>query len=179
MSTKVLSQKTVLKADFFQINEVNLQLKDGSKRTYLDGRRDPSVCVLPMDENGDIYLIKQYRYMYEKYLLQTIGGMVEHKLSPLESAKKELAEEAGMQAKEWLEIGRYNAATSILTWEVIMFFAKGLNMVEKNLEADEDITLVKMSLTGALEKVFSGEITTVPSITLILWVDKLRQLGKI
>ncbi len=179
MSTKVLSEKTVLTADFFKINEVNLELKDGSKRTYLQGRRDPSISVIPMDKNGDIYLIKEYRYMYKKYLLQTVGGMVEHGLSALDTAKKELQEEAGITATDWLELGKYQAASSILTWETRLFLAKGLSMVKRDLEEAEEISVVKLPLQEAIEKVLTGEINTAAAVTNILWVDKLRQSGKI
>lgn len=176
---KLLSQKPILTADFFTVFEDHIQLPSGEERVYRSAKREPSVAVFPVDNEGNIYLIDQDRYLLQRRVLEGIGGMIENGLSPLETAKKELKEEAGIEAGEWKDLGSKKAASSILTWDNVFFVAQDLNLGDQELEDSEDIKVVKIPLTEAVAKVMSGEIISSTTIIGILMVDKLRQEGKL
>lgn len=177
--TKVLKRQEILSAKFFKVFEDEIELPTGSKRVHRNAIRDEAVSVFPLDDDYNLYLIDQYRYLHEKRLIEAVAGMVEDNLSPLETAKKELKEEAGIIAEKWDELGSVIAAGSIITWEQPMFLARNLTMTIQELEESEDIKKVKMSLDEAVEMVMNGRIKTAASTIGIMLLDKMRQQGKI
>ncbi len=177
--TKLLSRKSIFQAKFFTVSEDELTLPTGSKRTYHNVKRDANVSVFPIDEDYTIYLIDQYRYLHQGRLIEAVAGMIEGEYTPLETAKKELKEEVGMKAETWTELATIKAAGSIITWDQILFLAKGLNFGEQELEESENIKLIKMSLDEAVGKVMQGEINTGSTVVGILMIDRLRQEGKL
>ncbi len=177
--TKVLSRKSIFRSRFFTVNEDEVELPTGSRRVYHNVIRDPAVSVFPLDDDYNIYLIDQYRYLHGKRLLEAVAGMVDENEATLDTAKRELKEEAGITAEEWIPLGVQVAAGSISTWNQPLFVAKKLNLGKQQLEESEDIKVVKISLDEAVQKVLHGEIETSASVTGILMIDKMRQEGKI
>ncbi len=97
--TKVLKRQEILSAKFFKVFEDEIELPTGSTHVHRNAVRDEAVSVFPLDDDYNLYLIDQYRYLHEKRLIEAVAGMVEDNLSPPETAKKELKEEAGIVAK--------------------------------------------------------------------------------
>lgn len=177
--TKIVSRKELLTSKFFQVFEDTIEIENGDKHVHKNATRDPSVIVIPLDEEGNIYLIDQYRYLINSRVIEGISGMVEDGLTPLETAIKELKEEGGITAEEIKEIAVTKSAASIITWEQFIFIAKDLSFKDQELEDTEDIQLVKMSLEEAISMIMNGSIKTSSTINAILIVDKLKQQGKI
>jgi ADP-ribose pyrophosphatase len=177
--TKLVSRKPIFKADLFTVFEDSVELLNSEKRTYHSVKRNAAVSVVPLTSDNQVYLIKQYRHMYERWMLEAIAGMIDPGEDPLTTAKRELKEESGLEAKEWKQLGVVHAAGSIVTWDHFTFMAKGITEGESRLEASEQIELVKMPLEEAVEKVMNGEITTSGSIANILMLHQLLITGKL
>jgi ADP-ribose pyrophosphatase len=177
--TKILSQKKVFQSKFISVFENELEFKNGTHRTHTDAIRDPGVFVYPIDEDGNIYLIEQYRYLHSQTIIEGVAGMIENGDDPLMAAKKELKEEAGITAKVWKKIAEMKAGASIISWNNTVFLAQELTFGSTQLEDSEEISVIKVSLERAVAMVMSGEIFTSSSIAGILMIDKLRQEGKI
>lgn len=177
--TKVLSKKSILQAKWFDVYEVELELPNGVKRTHRDVIRKPSVSIFPLDDEYNLYLIDQFRYLIHGRILESVAGMLDEGEEPLEAAKRELKEETGIEAREWMSLGTQYSGASICTWEKTIYVAKKLTMGQAKLEATEDIKLVKIPLDEAIEKVLHGEFKTETSAYAILKIDKMRQQGKI
>lgn len=177
--TKIVSKKTVMQSELFTVYETELILKNGSKKTYQSILRKPAITVLPITSEYEIYLIKQYRFSHEAYLLEAIAGFIEDGENPHDSARRELKEEGGIEAKKLIPLPTIDSAGSIALWKQYMFLAKELKVGENNLEEDEEIELVKMSLEEGVEKVLSGEITTAPTVISILTAQIMKNKGQI
>lgn len=177
-SIKVTSEKILLKTSLFEFVESQVSIGD-VKDTYHHIRRKPAVMVFPITQNYDIYLIWQYRYLYEKTVLEAVAGFIDEGETPMEAAKRELKEEIGLVAGTLDHILKTEIAGSIVKSTLHLFLAKDLKEMQHNREAGEEISLVKMPLDEAVEKAMRGEFHNATTVAGILMLDKLRRDKKI
>jgi len=178
--TKVISKKEIFKGKMFTVYEDQLVLSTGSKRTYHSIIRRPAVSVFPLDKEGNIYLIDQYRYLHENRLIEAVAGMIEDGEDIKNTAVRELREELGIKAKKIKYLGKMRSAGSIVSWYQELFLAQDLEFGDMEHEESEDIKPVKMKFSKAVEKVVNWEIdSTPPTMFGILLIDKLISQGKI
>ena len=176
---KINSKKTVFKAELFDVKEISLENGAGKIKIHHEVERTPIVAVFPLTDSYEIYLISQYRYMFEKTVLEAVAGHVDKGETAIAAARRELKEETGMDALQFEELARTQTSASVFKSPVNLFLAKGLEMGESNPDETEEISLVKMPLKEAVEKVMSGEINHLASMTGILMLDKLRSEKKL
>lgn len=176
---KIVSQKSVFRAKLFNVKEVVFKNKKGTKRFHHIVERDTTVAVFPLTDQYEVYLISEYRYMLDRVLLEAVAGFVKRNETPLAAAKRELHEETGIVANQMEEITKFDVAASVIKAKKHIFLAKGLEFGEKHLDKEEEISLVKMPLDLAIEKVMLGEINDSASIIGIFFLDKLRRDKKL
>lgn len=176
---KINSKKTLFNGKFLKLHEVLLQTKNGKTKTHYNVERVETVSILPITTNYEIYLISQYRYIYGKRMIEAVAGTVDTGERPLETAKRELQEEAGIEAKKWDKIGTIYLAGSYIKSQVSLFLARELTLGKSSLEEDEDITRILLPLEEAAQKVLQGQITYAATISGILMLDRLKREGKI
>lgn len=133
--------------------------------------------ILPVDDDGNVYLIEEYRYAVERLCIECASGAIEKGQTPLEAAKRELHEEAGLEADEWLDLGYIDPFTSVTNAPHHLFIARKLHEVGQQLESSETIEVKKYTLEEAYQMVLDGRINFSPACILILRA-KLLVLGK-
>jgi 8-oxo-dGTP pyrophosphatase MutT (NUDIX family) len=178
-TVKVVKKELVYDTPFIKLRKFTLRTDSGKEVTHYNTDRVATVTIVPIDENLNIYLIKQYRYLHEATLLEAIAGTVDEGEETLATAKRELLEETGIRATKWKKLTDLTLGASYVRAGVAMYVAQDLSFGTAAPEEDEEIELVKMPLAKAVEKVMTGEIVTAASIAGILMVDKLRQDGKL
>lgn len=178
-TVKILSEKQIHTADLFKINQVELEFPNGLKKTWENVVRQNAISIFPITDDYEIYLVKQYRYLYGKEMLEACAGFLNPGEDPKETAKRELQEETGLIAEEIIFLGNVLPSASVIKWNQYNFYAKGLSQGKTHFDDVEDIKLIKMPLEEAVEKVFSGEIETGPAQVGILMLDIMRREGKI
>ena len=141
---------------------------DGKESVFSSARIRDGVSVLPIDEKGYAYLIDGYYFGIKKRLTATVSGGIDNGEKPLHAAKRELKEELGIEAKEWISIGRIVRIPSIVSCSASLFVAKNLRFGNPHREPDEDIRMVKMKFSKAFEMVLKNRILDECSSTLIL-----------
>ena len=176
---KLVSQKTILRAKYFDVKKIDFETKTGKKKIHHLAERVPIVLVFPLTDSYEIYLLSEYRYMLKKTIIAAVAGHIEKKETTIAAAKRELKEEAGISAMQLEEIARIEMSGSVFRSKSYLFLAKGLEIGNNKLDDDEEITLVKMPLNVAVEKVINGEINHAASMIGILLLDKLRSQKKL
>lgn len=162
---KKLSSKLVYKNDWFSVRED--QVEKPGNRTGIYGVLDtnPSVFIVALNENNEVYLEGLFRYPTEKYGLEVPAGGSD-KQDLLEAAKRELLEETGLEAGSWKEIGKFSPLNGIASEVSHVFLARDLEETGRELDPNEGIIEIKKV---AFEKVFdlveSGEISDGQSIS--------------
>ncbi|MDO8582969.1 MAG: NUDIX hydrolase [bacterium] len=176
---KLVSQKSVLRAKLFNVKEIVFENQKGKQKIHHVAERDTVVSIFPLTDKYEIYLVSQYRHTLEKTVLEAISGYMEGKETTIAAAKRELREEAGITAQQLEELARVDLAGSVFKSKIHLFLAKGLEMGDNDLDEDEEIEVVKMPLSVAVEKVMIGEISHAGSMIGILMLDKLRREKKL
>lgn len=176
---KIVSQKSILRAKLLNVKQIDFENKTGKRKTHYIAERSPIVSVFPLTDSYEIYLLSEYRYMLKKIIIEAVAGHVERKETTIAAAKRELKEEAGISAMQLEEIARIEMSGSVFRSRTHLFLAKGLEIGKNKLDEDEEISLIKMPLEVAVEKVMIGEINHSSSMIGILMLDKLRTQGKL
>ena len=137
--------KKVFGGVLFDVYQWEQELFDGTKTLFEKLKRPDTVVVFPVLEDGKILLTEQEQPGKEPFVGAT-GGRVDNGEDILEAAKRELLEESGYEASEFI-LWDAQHPTSKIDWVVYTFIAKGLKKVsDMNLDAGEKITLKPVSL---------------------------------
>jgi 8-oxo-dGTP pyrophosphatase MutT (NUDIX family) len=139
--------------------------------------KNKAIGVIPVDEDGNTWLVGQYRYTLNEYHWEIPegGGVIGE--DPLTSAQRELKEETGMTAQRWTLLTRLHTSNSVTDEEGFVFLAEGLTPGETELEETEaDLKVWKLPLKEALDMVLKGDITDSMSIIGLLMYARMRGL---
>ena len=139
------------------------------------------VCVLPIDKNGDILFVKQFRYPYMSETLEIPAGKrdKEGDSDPLTCGKRELKEETGATAQNYIPLGTLYPSPGYTDEVIYMYAATGLTFGDAQPDDDEFINLIRIPIKQAVDMVMAGEIPDSKTQTAILKAYFLIQNGEI
>ena len=129
-----------------------------------------AIGIVPVDEQGYTWLVGQYRYALDQYTWEIPEGGCPLGTDPLETAKRELKEETGMEASEWIQITDFHTSNSVTDEYGIAYLAKGLSYGEAEPEETESLQLKRIPLQEAIDMVLRGEITDALSMMALMKV---------
>lgn len=156
------------KNPWIEVNEDQVIRPDGKPGIFGTVKIKSGVSVLPLDDSGFVYLTEEFRYALGKGSIEVVSGAIDKDETPINCAKRELKEELGIEAKEWIDLGLVNPFTSVIASPAYLFLAKNLKFTKRNQEGTEIITLKKFKLGEAVKMVLDSKITHGPSCVLIL-----------
>ena len=138
--------------------------------------KNTAIAVLPIDSEGNTYLVGQYRYTINAYSWELPEGGCLHEL-PLDAAKRELKEETGLIAKKWTFLGEQYLSNSVTDEKSMMYLAENLSMKESEPESTEILQIKKIPVQEAIQMALNGEIKDVLSAaTLMTYALKFPSL---
>lgn len=132
--------------------------------------KNTAIGVVPIDDDGNTWLVKQSRYTLDQYTWEIPEGGCPKGENPLDAAKRELEEEVGLQANQWKRLMTMHLSNSVTDEYCEVFVARDLFAGQQALEATEDIEYRKLPLTEAIAMVKRGEITDGISVAALLRV---------
>lgn len=127
-----------------------------------------AVVILPVDGEGRILWIRQYRYAAGRDLLELPAGTLEPGEEPEATARREIVEEAGVRADTWQRLGGFFSAPGFCTEYLHCYLATGLTPDQADGDEDEDIVVVPMTLEESLAMVDRGELEDAKSLAALL-----------
>ena len=173
---KTLSTRQVYDNNWIQVNEDQVINPAGGKGIY--GRvhfKNKAIGIIALDDQGNTWLVGQHRYPLNAYSWEIPEGGCPLGTIPLESAKRELKEEAGIIASRWQEIMKFHTSNSVTDEEGFIFLAEELSFGANELEETEaDLVVKKVPFKVAIDMVMRGEITDSMSVAGILKVARLK-----
>ncbi len=127
-----------------------------------------SVILVPVDESGKIYFVRQYRHAAGQEMLELPAGTLEPGEAPEACAAREVREETGMEAANIQEIGSFYLAPGYSTEFMHVFLATGLTHNPLEADADEFLSLETLSLDKALQQAQSGQLPDAKTLAALL-----------
>ena len=158
--------------DFAEFYEDKVLKPDGTPSSYAVMRMKPGVSVLAVGDDGTAYLTKQFRYAVGRESVEVVSGMIDEGEGASAAARRELREELGIEADEWVDLGLIDAVTSQVFCPANVYLARGLKFGQTERDASEEMETVRMSFAQAVDAVMRGEITHGLSCVLILKADR-------
>lgn len=158
-----LEEKTLESNQIFDGKVVKLfvdkaQLENGEAVTREVIKHPGGVCVVPLDENGNVLFVKQYRYPHHQVMLEIPAGKLEWGESHHDCGLRELREETGCTCDSYTYLGSL-VPTPAYCGEIIhMYLAEGLHYGKQDLDEDEFLDIERIPLQKAAEMVMNNEI---------------------
>ncbi|MEW4570105.1 NUDIX hydrolase [Tautonia sp. JC769] len=126
------------------------------------------VAILPVDDDGTVYLTREFRYAIGRDSIEVAGGGIDEGESPLVAARREAREELGVEASDWSQLGTIDPFTAIVRSPAHLFLARGLSFTSTERDGAEVIETIRIPFDEAIRLVLAGTITHGPSCVLIL-----------
>jgi ADP-ribose pyrophosphatase len=139
-----------------------------------------AIGIIPLDGEMNTYMVGQFRFATDCYSWEIPegGGPLEEN-NPLDSAKRELLEEAGLKAENWSELLRMHLSNSVSDELCIIYLARGLKQFEPEPEDTEKLAIRKVPFAEIYGKVCKGEISDAITIAAVLKLQLMIMEGKL
>jgi len=174
---KTLSEKLVYENQWIRVVEHNVINPSGGNGIY--GKvtiKGSAVGVIPIDEDGNTWLVGQYRYTLDEYSWEIPMGTVPTEEAYEDGAFRELKEETGLIAKKFEFLCKIHTSNSVTDEVGMVYIATGLSQGQTEFDETEDIKVKKAPFSEALRMVMDGEITDSLSVAGILKYARVKNL---
>ncbi len=142
----------------FTLEEETLTLPNGLTTKHVTLTHPGAVLIIPITENNTLILLRQYRPSIKQWIYEFPAGTLESGEDITLCAQRELAEEAQLQAKEWLALGECLPAPGFCNEVQYLFAAKGLSPCHAEMDDDEVIEVVEFSIEQVKAMIAGNEI---------------------
>lgn len=168
---QITGEKNVYDNKWINVTEYDVINPSGGKGIY--GKvhfKNLAIAVVPIDSEGNIYLVGQYRFTIDEYSWEIPEGGCPEGTDPLDTAKRELLEETGLIAGEWMEIMQLHLSNSVTDELAYIYLARQLLQANAEPEETEQLQIKKLPFTTVYEMVMDGRIKDALTVAAVLKV---------
>lgn len=158
LQEETVSNTSVYEGRIFTIMHDTVRLEDNQIAVRDVLVHTGGVCVIPVTENNEIYMVKQFRYPFKEVTTEIPAGKLERGENPYDCGKRELLEEIGCTCTEYIPLGEIYPTPAYDTEIIYVYLAKGLKFEKQKLDNGEFLDVEKISLSDAVKLVMNGEI---------------------
>ena len=168
MAYEVVDSKITHNGLIIDVSIDTITLPDGRTAKRETVLRGNAAAILPIDADGNIVLVRQYRHAAKQMALEIPAGMLDDGEDPLACAAREMEEETGYKSDNISLMFSIYPSMGYFTEIIHIYKAEGLYQGSQNFDSDEFIEVVKMPLAKAVELIYSGGIVDAKSICAIM-----------
>lgn len=174
LTTKLIYDGRVIK---YYLDTVELPNGNTAEREYVKHRG--GVCVAALDEENNLFFVRQFRYPYKEITLELPAGKLEKGSTPLENGKRELLEETGCEGYSFISLGQLYPSTGY-TDEIIHLYACRVKSVcEQQPDFDEFLNVERIHIDKAVEMILNNQLPDAKTQVAVLKLSELLRLKRI
>jgi len=176
----VLKQATVYENEWIRVEHHEVLDPSGKLGVYGTVHfKNQATGVVPIDENGNVILVGQYRFPLRTYSWEIPEGGGTQSAPALESAQRELREECGLSARHWIEILGMDLSNSVSDERSTAFLAWELSEADGQPDETEKLQVARVPFWEAVEQVKRGEIRDAISVAALVRVALMSLQGEL
>ena len=171
--------KTLYDGKILTLRVDRARLEDGREVTREVVGHRGAVCVVAVNEQDELLLVRQFRYPHGKVLTEIPAGKLDPGETPESCGRRELEEETGCRADTFVSLGKLLPTPAYSEEVIYMYYAAGLHRTQQHLDEGEFLDVEKLPFAGAVEKVLDGTFTDAKTQIGIMKAHLLRQAGRL
>ncbi len=168
MTHTILSRKTVFNGHAFDVENLQVRLPDGRERAYDLVSHKDSVTLVPLDDDGNVWFVSQYRMGCECQMLELPAGVMDDGETPEACAAREIREETGMAAVSLRLLGSVYLAAGYSSEINHIFLATDLTLATLEMDEDEFLDVKRFSVGEVWKMIEKGELIDSKSLAALL-----------
>lgn len=177
LTEKQLDSQVMYDGGFIEVLKDTVRLPDGSISTREYITHPGAVAMLALLDNGNLVMERQFRYPLHREFIELPAGKIDDGEDILGTAQRELLEETGYVADEWIHLTTAWPCIGYSDERMEYFLARGLKHVGRNLDDGEFLEVFELSLADAIEWIRQGKITDSKTIVGLFWLEKALNAG--
>lgn len=167
-------REELLRGRFLHVLRDTVRLPDGGSDTREYVVHPGAVMVVPMLDDGRLVLERQYRHPMGRVMVEFPAGKLDAGEDTWTCGRRELLEETGYTAREWARAGVLHPVISYSTEFIEIWFARGLVLHERQLDAGEFLEVFSASVDELLLWCRDGRVTDAKTLSAALWLQNLQ-----
>jgi ADP-ribose pyrophosphatase len=179
MKHEILNRKTIFEGRIFDVQILETRLPDGKQTQYDIVSHPGAVALVPVDQDGNIWFVSQYRVAAGKTLIELPAGLLEPGEDPDNTARREIREEIGQATNKLVRLGEIYLTPGYSNELIQLYLAYDLSPERLDHDDDEFIDIVAVPIEQAYEMARNGEIVDGKTLAALLMAQPhLEQLHK-
>ena len=158
LQEKTITSDSIYEGPIFTITHDTAELENGKTAVRDVLHHHGGVCVIPITENNEIFLVKQFRYPFQTVTREVPAGKLDKGEDHAVCGRRELLEETGYTCSEYVYLGEMLPTPAYNSEVTYMYLAKGLTFSSQNLDPDEFLDVERIPLAEAVKQVMDGTI---------------------
>jgi len=173
LAETTISRQEVFKGHFLHVVREHVRLPDAGTATREFVLHSGAVAVVPLLDDGRIVMERQWRHPVGRVMVEFPAGKIDPGEDRLACARRELQEETGYTAREWAFAGQLHPVVAYSDEFIDVWFARGLALGERRLDAGEFLDVITVEPAQLLEWCRSGVITDAKTLMGTLWLQNV------
>lgn len=179
LTEKTLSSQLIFDGRILKIIVDDVELPNGHKSKREVACHPGGVCIAPIDDDNNLYFVRQYRYPYHEVVLELPAGKLEKGQTPLENGKRELKEEVGAEGYSYISLGQLYPSPGYTNEIIHLYACKIKSLGQQQPDEDEFLNVEKIHIDKAVEMVLNNQLPDAKTQTAVLKLASLLKSGKI
>jgi ADP-ribose pyrophosphatase len=172
--------RNVYKGKVLKLNVERVKLPNGTVVELEIAHHPGGAVVVALDADGRVCLLRQYRHAAGGWITELPAGKIDNREPPLECAKRELAEEAGVTARYWRRLGQFFSSPGVFTEVIHVYLARGLAPCDSAPEAHEVFEARWVPLAKAMALAAGGKLPDAKTTIGLCWAGaRLQAEGRV
>ena len=172
---KTLANELVFDGRLLKLYRDEVGLSDGGTSVREFVHHPGGVAAVALDDDGNVYLERQFRYPYRKVVTESPAGKLEPGEDPFEAIQRELKEEIGATAGRWDPLGYMMPSVGYTDEMLYLYLARDLTFGETHLDQDEFLEPFKLPFAEALAQASDGRINDGKTLVALFRADRLMR----